>query len=178
MMRATSRCILRSAPRKTGRHRNCILATVVAGLLIYLNAASLLQACRVRIDLPRPWYASRLFQVFSLFGYYTKNNYGYELQVRSAEDTDNWFELNPYEFFPQTLGEANRRLNFYSYHSQPERKSATYRVMADRIKVRYNRAHAEESIDRVQIYLVEWPKSPDGFKSRYGERKWRVLYDG
>lgn len=98
--------------------------------------------------------------------------------MRRSGEVDGWFEINPYDFFPQTLGEANRRLNLYSYHGQTERKARTYGVMADRIKLHHNRAHPDEPIDRVQLYLVEWPKSSDGYMAQYDSRKWKVLYDG
>lgn len=168
---------IRRSPRR-GRRRTCAMATVVAVLLVYFNIAALFRSSGMRVELPRPWFASSLFQIFSLFGYYTEENYGYELQVRRAGEVDGWYEINPYDFFPQTLGEANRRLNFYSYHGQSERKARTYGVMADRIKLRHNRVHPDEPIDRVQIYLVEWPKSSDGYMAKYDSRKWRVLYDG
>jgi hypothetical protein len=152
------------------------------GLLLYLNAASLLEAAGARVHLPRPWYASRPLQIFSLFGYYVTENFGYEAHGRPVSEKNKeepeWIEIDPYSFFPQTLGEANRRLLLFSFQGDLERKRKTYPMMAERMKALYNRSHPDNPIDRIQLYEVRWPVSPLGFRAEYAKRTWTVLHDG
>lgn len=161
--------------RRLGFVRRTAVGAVV-GIVFYLNAAALLSSSGVRIDLPRPWYADRLFQIFSLFSYYTSNNYGFEAVARVAGSADSphgerWIPIDLYEYFPQTVGEANRRLFQYSFRNAPARKQAGHYAMIDRIKVLHNREPGGERIDRIRFYRLSWPKSTKGYRGEYDSRR-------
>ena len=115
--------------------------------------------------------------MFSLFSHSTPVVYGFEARARLAQPEgyqgrEKWILLSPYEFFPQAGGEPNRRLNLHSFarHTPEERarRYAVYQEMVARMKVLHERRF-DESIDRIQLYYLEWPKSSDGYFAHVAE---------
>lgn len=156
-----------------------VLALVLIIALIYFNVAALLSSSRIRIDLPRPAWARRVFEIFSLFSYYQTTNYGFEAVGRVAgsddhSDGERWIAIDPYPYFPQVLGEANRRLYFFGVRDV-ERKKYLYIDMLNRIKRLHERDSPDAPVDRIRLYMTSWPMSTQGYWTEYESRTRQLI---
>ena len=164
------------------------LANLVIATVIYLNLAALVLACGLRFPspwsehgvrgpLPNHWVGQRMFQMFSLFGGITRHSVWYtahgsreSLANAPAEPRGDMVDLDIYRYFPQTLGEANRRLGLMTYTTDPERLEQGYRRMAQTILRWHRRDHPEDAIEQVFIYQHWWPKSELGYHHHADQR--------
>lgn len=168
----------------TDRRGRRIVATLVLVGLVYANVSSIIESPRIPFHPPRTWYVKHLFRMFSLFSHTTKFVYGFEARARVAgtgPGEGEWILLNPYLFFPQGGGEPNRRMNLHSFPRgtppRDARRHKTYQEMVARMKVLYARWHPDEPIDRIQLYYMSWPKSPDGYRARIAEAEKYLIID-
>jgi hypothetical protein len=167
------------------------LVNLLIAAVLYFNLAALLLACNIRFPsrwesiggaLPNHWSTQRLFQMFSLFGGITQYSVFYsawgsrqELAVAPAEPGPDLIDLDVYRYFPQTLGEANRRLGFATFYTDEERVTRSYRRMADTIQRWHAREHPEDGVVQVFIYKHWWPKSELGYHHLEDQRGTRLV---
>ena len=159
-----------------------LLPAALALVLVYLNLAALFTSCGIRIELARPWYLHRPFQIFTLFSYYTSTNYGFEAVARVAgsgdsADGERWIPIDLYAYFPQVTGEANRRIYQDSFLHDPARQRKGQAYVLERIKALHNRNHPDLPIDRIRMYLLSWPKHTTGYKGHYDQRERRLMLE-
>ena len=155
------------------------LVNLLIAAIVYFNLAALILASGFRFSSPWPevagplpnhWVTQRMFQMFSLFGGITRHSVAYSaygvresLGSAPAEPTEDMLDLDIYRYFPQTLGEANRRLGLLTYVGDDERLDRGYQRMAETIRRWHNRTHPAEEVAQVFIYQHWWPKSEQGY---------------
>ena len=168
-----------------------IFTSLLLAALVYFNVAALLLVCEVRLPklfqissrptrgpLPNHWATERLFRMFNLFMRWDWYNsgfgaYGMRKQLRHPPAVPNasMIDLDIYRYFPQSLGEANRRVFLTSYRRDKKRVSREYLQMADIIQRLHNEAHPEDPVEQVAIYHYRWRKTKHSYKSMFGKRE-------
>ncbi len=158
-----------------------ILATVA---LFYFNVDALSSTLGLRfkpiIDgspghLPNHWTFSNLFKVFDVFDRWSTTNYGFRAygsfkhyDTMPILPTENMVDLNVYDYFPQILGEANRKIWLQPYRRDYRKLTAVYPRLATMVQRLYNEKHPEKPVIQTFIYRYEWPKSPLGHYQEIG----------
>lgn len=151
------------------------LATIA---LFYFNIDSLSATLGLRFKpimantpgpLPNHWTTHTLFRLFDVFDRWSINNYGFRaygtttrLDAMPILPTEEMIDLNIYDYFPQILGEANRKIWLQPYRSDHRKLRVMYPRLAAMIQRLYNQKNPNANIVQVFIYRYEWPKSPVG----------------
>jgi len=117
--------------------------------------------------LPNHWTFFRLFAVYDVFDKWSTRNYGYRaygLKERTDKipilPTAEMVNLEVYDYFPQILGEANRKLWLQSYRNNPKRLLLESVRLCSQIQRLYNKNHPDDPVVQVVIYRYEWDKDP------------------
>jgi hypothetical protein len=152
----------------------------VAGILRTTAGAIRLKSAGPGLNgpLPNHWVLENLFEMFGLFGgishesvYYYAMGSARRLAVAPPEPTPDMVDLDIYQYFDFTLGEANRRVLLMSYEGESERLRDGYRHMAQVLMDRHNRANPWRKVEQVFIYARWWPKSPRGYFAEYSRHQ-------
>lgn len=160
--------------------RHHLLPSIIVVGVFYFNIAALFPSVGIRIELPRPRFADRLFRMFGLFSYYKTSNHGFEALGRltgseNDDEGERWTPIDVYQFFPRTLGEANRRIYLYGIRDDPQRKQRVYHQMLERMTRRHNRHHPDQSVDQMRLYMTNWPLSTRGYWAEFESRKRELI---
>ena len=154
---------------------------VICGV-IYMNIAALLYVSSTRIDLPNHWVTLRLFSMFNLFDRWSTQNYGFEIRALVDDTTDDEPAqprvIDPYLYFPQTRGEANRRLNMLSYGRHQHRKDKAYQELIEDIRRLHQREHPQDVVERMHLIMLQWPADPAGHEAGIEYAKHIPLAEG
>jgi hypothetical protein len=169
-------------------------ANLAIGALLYFNLAALLLVCDVRLPhpsfsgrftqgpLPNHWVTERLFRMFDLFDRWSWSNWGFaaygsrqRLATAPGQPTPDMVDLDLYRYFPQQLGEANRRIYLLSYRDNRARLKVEYERMADDLRRLYDEEHPEAPVEQVFLYEYTWKKDKAGYYTHFDEHSTELV---
>jgi hypothetical protein len=160
---------------------NCIIIFILLG-----NIYGMLGTWQIRFNnnaFSRLPYFSNLFYIYGVFRNVQTQNREFmafgSFQTRDSipmEPTKDMVDLSMQDYFPQSHGESNLRMDYQRIANQPDRIKAKYRQIATSINNMYNKKHPGKPISRVFIYQYYWPTDPMGYYHRFNEA--RILYLG
>jgi hypothetical protein len=150
------------------------LAGALAGGFLYANAAvitrPLARAGAFPVALPLPQAVADLFCIFGVFSSYETVNREVELEalcvrVEGMAAISRWVELDAERYFPFPRGERHTRLWAAGRSGglpglAPEEGR---RLLAARIKARYERENPGEKLERIRVGATTWPRSTRGY---------------
>ena len=152
-------------------------------LLVYQDVAALAATWGIvdRRTFPNPASVRELFMMYGVFNGVQRESRRYHafglrerLDYEPRSPLPEMVDLEIYRYFPQSRGEANRRLGFFGYVPWRGRRLQSYREMASMIRRIHNQAHPDDPMEQVFIYLARWPVDPRGYYYREDEHKFKL----
>ncbi|HEY1201727.1 MAG TPA: hypothetical protein VGE79_12130 [Niastella sp.] len=154
-------------------------------LILYGNTWGMLEVWQIRFDpqmFPQTPFVSNLFYIYGVFKEVHRQNRSY-MALGSYCDTvttrlgtgAGMIDLQIYDYYPQSHGEANQRLAFAGIANQEQRIKGEYKRMAALIKHNYNARHPEHPVKHVFILMYYWPADPNGYYTRIRESSFMLL---
>jgi hypothetical protein len=142
--------------------------------LLFGNLNGMLHAWHTNFTDPyfsRIPYFSNLFRIYSVFSGTQLLNRRYV--AMGACDTTSTAKVNLHieNYFPQSHGEANRRMGFMGAINRRKMMDTGYNQMAKNIKAIYNSQHPDKPLQRVVIYLLYWPSDHRGYYYNFNNSK-------
>jgi hypothetical protein len=151
--------------------------------VLYGNLAVIVNDLPLGVQLPTIGGRVQLFDIFSVFSFYQPVNdaiflRGYVAQGAGCLDNSPLIDLNVDEYLPHWRGEQQSRAfanHHYYYGGSPGQQKALGRL-AGKIRERHNRLHPQCPVDRVDIGVYRWPRSPQGYETLRTPDQTRIIY--
>ena len=135
---------------------------VFALLFLYGNVALIVFGTGLVVPTPR--FLLVAFNVFGVFTLHEEINREILVELRLA-GTDEWIVHDASEYAPTIVWKRLERFQAHRDVHGPEAREAQ-RVLAEKIKARYNRLHPERPADRIRVSLQTWPRDARGYTVR------------